>query len=62
MDYQRDDRILSLVDRLGLSDRLLAEDNTTELDTPTTYEEFERELAKHRRKSFQFLDRAMRRV
>lgn len=62
MDYQRDDRILSLVDRLGLSDRLLSEDNTTELDTPTTYEEFERELAKHRRKSFQFLDRAMRRV
>lgn len=59
MDYRRDDRILSLVDRLGISSRLLSEDDAMELSTPTAYGEFEQKLVEQRAVSFRFLDRVM---
>ena len=63
MNYDKDDRILSLVDSLALSGRLLAEDDT-EKDVRSTidYTAYEKNLAKRRQQSYAFLDKAVKNI
>ena len=63
MNYDKDDRILSLVDSLALSDRLLAEDDTEKnLRSAVDYTTYEKNLAKRRQQSFEFLDKAVKNI
>jgi hypothetical protein len=63
MNYDKDDRILSLVDSLALSDRLLPEDDTEkDLRSAVDYTAYEKNLAKRRQQSFAFLDKAVKNI
>lgn len=57
------DRFTSLLGQLGLEDRLIAPDNTTEIEAlvarPIDYDEVHRRLADLRRDSAEFLERAL---
>lgn len=59
MSPSRDDRITSLVSRMGIEDRMLNLDKDIDLSLPASYALFEDNLATERRKSLQFLNEAL---
>ena len=61
MNLETDDRILSLLYRFGFKHRLLrGGKQDIDISLPIDYEEFESKLIKDRKKSFKFLDKALK--
>jgi hypothetical protein len=63
MNHERDDRILSLLEKFNFTNRLLAEDGMyKELPKPVDYTDFDSILSVERANSFRFLDKALKRT
>jgi len=61
MDYDKDDRILSLLDNFQFTSRLITgNENTAKLNEIPDYDYFESKLTVDRKKSFAFLEEALR--